>query len=41
MLRGEEVREIRVLHRQGMSIRGIAKTTGVSRNVVRRVCALA
>jgi transposase len=36
MLTGEEVMEIRVLHRQGMSIRGIARTTGISRNVVRR-----
>jgi len=36
MLTGEEVMEIRVLHRQGMSIRGIARTTGMSRNVVRR-----
>ena len=36
MLTGEEVVEIRVLHRQGMSIRGIARTTGISRNVVRR-----
>jgi transposase len=36
MLTGEEVMEIRVLHRQGMSIRGIVKTTGISRNVVRR-----
>jgi transposase len=36
MLTGEEVMEIRVLHRQGMSIRGIVRTTGVSRNVVRR-----
>ena len=36
MLTGEEVMEIRVLHRQGMSIRGIARTTGLSRNVVRR-----
>jgi transposase len=36
MLTREEVMEIRVLHRQGMSIRGIARATGVSRNVVRR-----
>jgi transposase len=36
MLTGEEVMEVRVLHRQGMSIRGIARTTGLSRNVVRR-----
>jgi transposase len=36
MLTGEEVMEIRVLHRQGMSIRGIARTTGISCNVVRR-----
>ena len=36
MLTGEEVMVIRVLHRQGMSIRGIARTTGISRNVVRR-----
>jgi transposase len=36
MLTGEEVMEVRVLHRQGMSISGIARTTGVSRNVVRR-----
>lgn len=36
MLRGEEVMEIRVLHRQGMSIRAIARATGISRNVVRR-----
>jgi transposase len=35
MLTREEVMEIRVLHRQGMSIRGIVRTT-VSRNVVRR-----
>ena len=36
MLTGEEVVELRVLDRQGMSIRGIARTTGVSRNAVRR-----
>src|SRR5690242_17600301 len=36
MLTREEVMEIRVLHRQGMSVRGIARTTGLSRNVVRR-----
>jgi len=36
MLTGEEVMEIRVLYRQGISIRGIARTTGISRNVVRR-----
>lgn len=36
MLTGEETMEIRVLRRQGMSIREISRRTGVSRNTVRR-----
>ena len=36
MLVGEEAVEIRVLSRQGKSIREIARTPGVSRNTVRR-----
>ncbi|HEY9208699.1 MAG TPA: helix-turn-helix domain-containing protein, partial [Acidovorax sp.] len=36
MLTQEQAVEIRVLARQGHSIRQIAKTLGVSRNTVRR-----
>lgn len=36
MLTQELLVEIHVLHRQGRSIRRIAKTLGVSRNTVRR-----
>lgn len=36
MLTGEEAMEIRVLMRQGMSIRSIARTLGMSRNTVRK-----
>jgi len=36
MLTGEESMEIRVLMRQGMSIRSIARTLGISRNTVRK-----
>ncbi len=36
MLTQEELVEIHVLHRQGMSIRGISKQLNVSRNTVRR-----
>jgi transposase len=35
MLKEEGVMEIRILHRQGLSIRAIAKQLGVSRNTVR------
>ena len=35
MLTGEEAMDIRVLRRQGMSIREIARRTGRSRNTVR------
>ena len=35
MLREEEVMEISILHRQGRSIRGIARELGISRNTVR------
>ncbi len=35
MLKKEGVMEIRILHRQGVSIRGIARQLGVSRNTVR------
>lgn len=36
MLTGEEAMEVRVLKRQGMSIREISRRTGLSRNTVRR-----
>lgn len=36
MITGEEVMDIRVLHRQGMSIRGIARELQMSRKTVRR-----
>lgn len=36
MLKEEGVMEIRILHRQGVSIRGIARQLGVSRNTVRQ-----
>ena len=36
MLTGEEVMEIRILHRQGRSIRAIARDLKVSRETVRR-----
>lgn len=35
MLKEEEVMEIRILHKQGMSIRKIARELGISRNTVR------
>ena len=35
MLKEESVMEISILHRQGESIRGIARQLGVSRNTVR------
>lgn len=36
MLTGEEVLEIRILHRQGKSIRAIARDLQVSRETVRK-----
>ena len=36
MLTGEEVMEIRVLHRQGKSIRAIARNLRVSQETVRK-----
>lgn len=36
MLRGEDVMEISVLTKLGMSIREIARRTGLSRNTVRK-----
>ncbi|MGB5518835.1 MAG: helix-turn-helix domain-containing protein, partial [Gammaproteobacteria bacterium] len=35
MLKEEGVMEIRILHRQGHSIRSIARELGISRNTVR------
>jgi transposase len=35
MLKEEGVMEIRILHRQGLSIRAIAKQLGLSRNTLR------
>ena len=36
MLTGEEVMEIRIMHRQGKSIRSIAKELSISRWTVRK-----
>ncbi len=36
MLTGEEVMEIRILHRQGKSIRSIATELSISRETVRK-----
>lgn len=36
MIAGEEVMEIRVLHRRGMSIRAIARELKMSRKMVRK-----
>lgn len=36
MLKEEEVMEIKILHRQGLSIRGISRRLGLSRNTVKR-----
>ncbi len=37
MLKSEEWMDIRVLHREGHSIKGIARMTGRSRNTIRKV----
>ncbi|AJJ73620.1 helix-turn-helix family protein [Yersinia pestis] len=38
MVTFETVMEIKILHKQGMSSRAIARELGISRNTVKRIC---